>query len=370
MTEIEEHDILVSNPVNHESFGEKIVILVVIWGASITFFFFGFTHQPYMEFWLVIPGFILLIIGLINLRKILSLKTFKITDTTLYSTSKIGKSVIINRNEIVSFHERNLEEKSKNSVYKWNELAFFTAREFITVSSRIHPDYKKIKSILTNDLPDFFNGPLYRQREKIERKKASAIRLFVWGIFFISFPILKAIYIRYMASDMKYDQLTEIKGVISTYPEILTTGKQKKEVGVKFELKEYPNFEFKLYEDYFDSFSYRNFKSGLYSGREIALEMSLDEYKKKFSEELPIKFNDKYVSFNSITVFGGKYGDNELTRELKRIRIKPANSASQIELNYLNSAIMYLLVGLFAAFMYIGTQQWREYKELLIESEE
>ncbi len=366
MIEADEHYILVSNPKNHEDYGEKIVLMVVTFGACLPLFFFGFSHEPYFELWLVIAGLICLIIGLITLKNVLNLTTLKIGRTVILVKSIIGKPIVINRQDLISFHERHLEEKSKNRVYKWNELVFFTKEDHITVSSKIHPDYNKIKLILTKDLPDFFNGPLYRKKGKIERKKLGALKLFVWGLLCISFPILKFLYIKRIASDINYDQLMEIKGVVKVYPETLTSSKPRKDIGLKFELKEYPDFEFKVYESYFMFNDYSDFRSSVYMNKEVILYISLDEYRKKISKESPIKFNDKYFDFNSIRVFGAKVND----RQMRRIKIASGNDPGQIEFNYLNSAIMYLLVGLFALFMYLGTQRWREYKDLLIEEEE
>ncbi|MFD2523239.1 hypothetical protein [Emticicia soli] len=190
------------------------------------------------------------------------------------------------------------------------------------------------------------------------------MKLFLLGFLCISFPFLKFFYFEYAASDMKYNQLTEIKGKIRPYSDVITESKPKKEIGLKFELNEYPNMEFKLYKEYFKDIDYKDFSNALYTDNEVILSISSDEYRKKFSEEIPIKFMDKY--FNSIQVFGAKFGNIEI----KRIKIRPANNSKKNEFSYLDGVSSYLLIGISALFIYLGTQHWREYKKLLDEDKE
>ncbi|MFD2523240.1 hypothetical protein [Emticicia soli] len=162
MIDTNEKYILISSPVNHENFGSRIVLLVVLFGVSLTFFFLGFSHEPYMAFGYVILGLICLIVTLIVLRRVLNLEILKITKIAIFWESIRGKSIVINREDIVSFHEKHLEETSNKRVDKWDELLLFTKDDYITVSSKIHPDYKKVKLTLTAGLKDFLNDSLYR----------------------------------------------------------------------------------------------------------------------------------------------------------------------------------------------------------------
>ncbi len=190
--------------------------------------------------------------------------------------------------------------------------------------------------------------------------------LFVALTIIISCPFLNFFYKKYIKSDIIDKDLMEIKGTIARKPEIITNGKSRTEVGFKIELKEFPYFEYSFYIGRLETKSmYEDFKNIMIKGSHVGIYISTDEYKKKISKEIPIKFNDKYFGYNDIKTFGAKYQQFDWKNEVSCEEEEEKNKGNDTDIFTPSYYIFfYIWIGSIAILMIFISQKWNEYRIL------
>lgn len=188
-----------------------------------------------------------------------------------------------------------IERTKKDKYSTWYELTVFNDTGKHMISSYLYSNYDEMKSALVN------YG--YRNVEKeqlIERKKGKRASIILFSIGVALLSLCMFFYFKKPKPDIVSAQLKMISGLLDNEPKVIKGSKGER--SLELELKNYPEFEFKISGSTFSATYAEDFVNNVKIGDSIFLNIDSAEYGKKISNTIPLGFFDKTVGYKHIGV--------------------------------------------------------------------
>lgn len=239
--------------------------------------------------------------GIASLFSILSIENLVFEHKKLKIYSLTGK---LKREISISDIESYKEIEKKGGHVSHTDLIIFTKDFNYTISSLLHTNYERLKKKLTKGK----KKNSYAQKMwhyKIQRR---------YGIGFSTLGILLLLFFGNMYlkknSDILPENLAKIEGTVLKDIEIKKYGERKSSRIIEIELAEYPKFKFELGGYGLTATRVKRLLANVLKGDKMEIEILKDQFQKKITKEVPLRFWDKSFNYRIISIYGLKDEQN------------------------------------------------------------
>lgn len=239
--------------------------------------------------------------GIVSLVSILSIENLVLENKKLKIYSLTGK---LKREIPISDIESYKEIEKEGRIGKYTDLIIFTKDFNYTISSLFHSNYESLKKKLTQGK----KKNSYAQKMwhyKIQRR---------YGIGFSTLGILMLLFFGniYLKKDLDIlpENLAKIEGTVLKDVEIKKYGERKSDHEIEIELEEFPKFRFTLRINGLKATRVKSLLANVLKGDNIEIEILKDQFQKKITKEVPLRFWDKSFNYRIIGIYGLKDEQN------------------------------------------------------------